>query len=80
MASPQPQNSDCNCNSNYFVNHMNCESMGLVPNVDGICMFANSDSTPPFYVSPVDMASGRLEPAMIDRVNRPPNFDPILPF
>ena len=77
---PQPTNSACACESNYFQTNMDCASQGLVPNVDNVCLYANSDSTPAFYVSPADIMSGRLEPAMVDRSTWPGPFVPINPY
>lgn len=59
---------------------MDCAAQGLVPNVDNVCLFVNSDSSPPFYVSPADIMSGRLQPAMVDRTTWPGPFDPVLPY
>ena len=77
---PHALPSDCNCSGNAFNPMLDCASQGMVPNVDGICTFVNSDNSPPFYVNPNASQAGHLDPAMRDMTQRPPTFAPMLPF
>lgn len=60
----------------FFNSGLRCEDRNMITNVDNMCVFANSDSTPPFWMSPTTIPNRPI----FDFEQRPPTFSPINPY
>jgi len=60
----------------FFNSGLRCEDHNMITNVDNMCVMANSDSTPPFWMSPNTVPTRPI----FTYDQRPPTFSPINPY